>query len=371
MRFETLAIHAGDDHDTSGSVIPPIYVSTTYRRGADGSFAGGNNYIRDDNPNRRMLESCMAQLEGGVAAAAFASGMAATMTVFQALDPGDHVVAPRDAFAGTRKLLDELFVRWGLCVTYVDTSNVGQLRAALRPSTKLIWIETPSNPLLSVTDIGRLAALAHDTRAYTVCDNTVATPALQRPLDLGADLVIHSATKYLSGYSDVMTGVVVTRTESELFRRIRSLQVDGGAVPSPFDCWLVRRGIRSLSVRMQGHCAGAAAVSAFLATHPGVDCVRYPGLETDPGHELATTQMRMFGGLVSFVLPGGRDRAFAVAAKLRLFTRATSFGGPESLVEQRASIEGPGTRSPEGLLRLAIGLEHPYDLIDDLSQALK
>jgi cystathionine gamma-synthase len=371
VRFETLAVHAGDDvDDASGAVVPPIHLSTTYRRAADGRFPSGNNYIRDDNPNRRALEACLAALEGGGAAAAFASGMAATMTIFQALTPGDHVVVPFDAYFGTRKLVDELFVPWGLHATLVDPTNLGQVRAALRPETKLVWLESPSNPLIGVSDLAAVAALAHEAGARVVCDNTWATPMLQQPLALGVDLVMHSTTKYLSGHGDVMGGAVVARREDAFFRRIRTLQADGGAVPAPLDCWLVRRGIRSLPSRMQRHCANAALVAAFLAEHPGVERVYYPGLTSDPGHALAAKQMRWFGGMLSFVMPSGRDQAFAVAGRLRLFTRATSMGGPSSLVEHRASIEGPGTVAPDGLLRLSIGLEHADDLIEDLQQAL-
>jgi cystathionine gamma-synthase len=371
VRFETLAVHVGDGVDeASGDVVPPIHLSTTYRRAADGRFPSGNNYIRDDNPNRRALEACLAQLEGGAAAAAFASGMAATMTIFQALTPGDHVVVPFDAYFGTRKLLDELFVPWGLHATLVDPTDLGQVRAALRPETKLVWLESPSNPLIRVSDLAAVTALAHEAGARVVCDNTWATPMLQRPFALGADLIMHSTTKYLSGHGDVMGGAVVTRLEDEFFRRIHTLQVDGGAVPAPLDSWLVRRGIRSLPGRMHLHCSNAAVVAAFLAEHRAVERVYYPGLASDPGHAVAAKQMRWFGGMLSFVLPGGRDQAFAVAGRLRLFTRATSMGGPASLVEHRASIEGSRTVAPEGLLRLSIGLEHADDLVEDLQQAL-
>lgn len=371
MHFDTLAVHAGDIIDNeSGAVIPPIYLSTTYRRAPDGGFPSGNNYIRDGNPNRRALESCLAELEGGACAAAFASGTAATMSIFQAHAPGDHVLAPLDVFYGTLKLLNEVFVPWGLEVTFVDTTDLGQVRDALQPRTRLVWLESPSNPLIAVSDIAAIAALAHQAGARVLCDNTLATPMLQSPLALGADLVVHSTTKYLSGHSDVMGGVVIARVEDEFFQRIRTLQIDGGAVPSPLDCWSVRRGIRSLPTRMRVQCSSAAAIAAFLAGHGTVERVYYPGLLADPGHTIAAKQMSLFGAMLSFVVPGGREQAFAIAGKLRLFTRATSMGGPESLVEHRASVEGPETRAPEGLLRLSIGLEHPDDLIEDLRQAL-
>jgi cystathionine gamma-synthase len=371
LHFETLAVHAGDSIDNeSGAVIPPIYLSTTYRRAPDGGFPSGNNYIRDGNPNRRALESCLAELEGGSCAAAFASGTAATMTVFQALAPGDHVLAPRDVYFGTPKLLNGVFVRWGLEVTFVDTTDLGQVHDALRPGTKLVWLETPSNPLIAVSDVAAIAVMAHGAGARVICDNTWATPMLQNPLALGADLVMHSTTKYLSGNSDVMGGVVIAGVEDEFFDRIRTLQIDGGAVPSPLDCWFVRRGIRSLPSRMRVQCSSAAAIATFLAGHGAVELVHYPGLPLDPGHTIAAKQMSLFGAMLSFVVPGGREQAFAIAGRLRLFTRATSMGGPESLVEHRASVEGPETRAPEGLLRLSIGLEHPDDLIEDLRQAL-
>jgi cystathionine gamma-synthase len=312
----------------------------------------------------------MANLEGGASAVAFASGMAATMAVLQTLAPGDHVVAPLDAYFGTSKLLREHFSPWGLEVSFVDMRNLSTVRAALRPTTRLIWTETPSNPTIAVTDLKGVAAIAKSAGALTACDNTWATPFLQRPLALGVDLVMHSTTKYLSGHCDVMGGVIVAREAGRVAERLRAVQVHGGAVPSPFDSWLVLRGIRTLPWRMRAHCSNAAAVATFLSEHPQVERVHYPGLRGDPGYQLASTQMAAPGGMLSFVVPGGRPQAFAIAARLRLFARATSLGGPESLVEHRASVEGSGTRAPEGLLRLSVGLEHPEDLVADLSQAL-
>jgi cystathionine gamma-synthase len=371
VHFETLAVHAGASPDpATGAVVPAIQLSTTFQRSPDGAFPSGYTYIRDANPNRQALESAMASLEGGASAVAFASGMAATMAVLQTLAPGDHVVAPLDAYFGTSTLLREHFVRWGLQVSFADMTDVSAVRVALRPNTRLIWTETPSNPTIAVTDLKAIAALAKSAGALTACDNTWATPFLQRPLALGVDLVMHSTTKYLSGHCDVMGGIVVTRETGPVAEQLRLVQAQGGAVPSPFDSWLVLRGIRTLPWRMRAHCSNAAAVAAFLSDHPRVERVHYPGLRTDPGHHLASTQMAAAGGMLSFVVPGGRAQAFAVAARLRLFTRATSLGGPESLVEHRASVEGPGTRAPEGLLRLSIGLEHPDDLIADLRQAL-
>lgn len=372
MRFETLAVHAGAEPDpATGAVASPIHLSTTFERAPDGSFPSGYAYIRDANPNRRALEYAMAQIEGGATAIAFASGMAATMAVFQALAPGDHVVAPLDAYYGTPKLLKEHFIPWGLEASFVDMTDLRAVEAAIRPTTRLVWTETPSNPTIAVTDLRAVAALAHGAGALVACDNTWATPFLQRPLVLGYDVVVHSTTKYLSGHSDVMGGVVITREVSGIAERLRSLQANGGAVPSPFDCWLVLRGIRTLPYRMRGHCANAAAVASFLAQHPGVERVYYPGLLTDPGHSIATTQMDAPGGMLSFVVRGGRPAALGVAARLHLFTRATSLGGPESLIEHRASVEGPHTRAPEGLLRVSAGLEHADDLVEDLAQALR
>lgn len=372
MRFETLAVHAGGAPEpATGAVMPSIHLSTTFERAKDGSYPSGYDYIRGGNPNRRSLEAALAQLEGGASAIAFASGMAASHAVFQALAPGDHVIAPLDAYFGTAKLLRTQLERWGLEVTFVEMSDAAAVQAALRPSTRLIWTETPSNPTMAVTDLRAIVAIAKSRRALTACDNTWATPFLQRPLELGVDLVMHSTTKYLSGHSDAMGGVVVAREDGEVAERLRALQSDGGAVPSPFDSWLVLRGIRTLPWRMRAHCSNAAAVAAFLAGHPRVERVHYPGLASDPGHAVASAQMAEPGGMLSFVVRGGRAEAFDVAARLRLFIRATSLGGPESLVEHRASIEGPATRAPEGLLRLAIGLEHPDDLVEDLRQALE
>ena len=372
MHFETLAVHAGASPDPlTGALMPSIQLSTTFQRSPDGSFPSGYEYIRDGNPNRQALEGAVATLEGGASAVAFASGMAATMAVLQTLAPGDHVVAPLDAYFGTSKLLREHFLPWGLEVTFVDMTSLPAVEAALRPSTRLIWTETPSNPTIAVTDLKGVAAAAKSVGALTACDNTWATPFLQRPLALGVDLVMHSTTKYLSGHCDVMGGVVVTREAGPVAERLRAVQAHGGAVPSPFDSWLVLRGIRTLPWRMRAHCSNAAAVAAFLSEHPRVERVHYPGLRSDPGYLLASTQMAAPGGMLSFVVPGGRPQAFAVAARLRLFARATSLGGPESLVEHRASVEGPGTRAPEGLLRLSVGLEHAEDLVADLRQALE
>lgn len=371
MRIETLAVHAGHAVDAAtGAVTPPIHLSTTFERGADGNYPHGHVYTRTSNPNRAALEASLAALEGGAACAAFSSGSAAAMTIFQALAPGNHVLAPEDVYHGTARLLRETFVPWGLDVTFVDMRDPVAVERALRPDTKLIWVETPSNPLLTITDIARVAELAHAAGARVVCDNTWATPILQRPLALGADLALHATTKYLGGHSDVLGGAVVARTDDDFFARIRQIQVAGGAVSSPFDCWLVLRGIRTVPYRMRAHSENALAVARFLAEHAAVEAVHYPGLEAHAGYEVARRQMTLPGGMLSFQVRGG-ERAMAVAARTTLFTRATSLGGPESLIEHRASIEGPETRTPQNLLRLSIGLEHPDDLIEDLARALE
>jgi cystathionine gamma-synthase len=371
MHIETLAIHAGHCIDPStGAVAPPIQLSTTFERSEDGSYPHGYVYSRTGNPNQEALEQCLSALEGGAATAAFASGSAATMSVFQSLSSKDHVLAPKDAYHGTAKILVEIFIPWGLTVTFVDMTNLDQVQEALQSNTKLIWTETPSNPLLKITDISQIANLAHSVGALCVTDNTWATPVLQRPFEQGADLVLHATTKYLGGHSDVLGGAVISKENDTFFQKIRIIQQTGGAVPSPFDCWLTLRGIRTLPYRMRGHSANALKIAQFLDQHPAVEKVYYPGLEHDQGHDLARRQMKLFGGMLSFQVAGGQDRAMAVCSNVKLFTRATSLGGTESLIEHRASIEGPKTQTPDNLLRASIGLEHIDDLIEDLMQAL-
>ena len=371
MRIETLAVHAGHSPDpATGAVTPPIHLSTTFERRADGTLPSSFIYSRDDNPTRQSLERCLMELEGGAAAAAFASGMAATTAIFQSLAAGDHVIAPLDAYYGTAKLLREVFERWRLEASFVDTTDPAAVRAALRPATRLVWLETPSNPLIRITDIAAVADVAHTVGARVAVDNTWATPLGQRPFELGADLAMHATTKYLGGHSDILGGAVVGRSDDDFFARVRTVQRTGGAVPSPFECWLVLRGVRTLPYRMRAHTANAERIAGFLEAHAKVSAVHYPGLESDPGHAVARRQMQLFGGMLSFEVAGGRAPALAVAARCRLFTRATSLGGPESLIEHRASVEGPATRTPEGLLRCSIGLEHADDLIADLEQAL-
>ena len=370
MKIETLAVHAGHAVDpTTGAVSLPIHLSTTFERDAEGTYARGFMYTRNNNPNRQALEQGISALEGGAAAAAFASGTGASMSIFQALAPDDHVLAHVDAYYGTSRLLREIFQRWGLDVGFVDMSDLHAVEKALRPKTKLAWMETPSNPLLKIVDLAAVAKIVHATDAICVCDNTWA-PTLQRPFDLGADLVLHSTTKYFGGHCDVLGGIVVSKVEDDFFQRIRSIQYEGGAVPSPFDCWLILRGMRTLPWRMRGHSENAMRVANFLSGHRKISRVHYPGLKLHPGHEIAAKQMSTFGGMLSFEVKDGPDAAMSVAAKTKIITRATSLGGVESLIEHRASIEGAGTTSPEGLLRLSIGLENADDLIEDLDQAL-
>jgi cystathionine gamma-synthase len=370
MRIETLAVHAGHEVDAgTGAVATPIHLSTTFERDAEGNYPHGYIYGRSANPNRHALEVALAALEGGEEGAAFGSGLAACSAVLQALAAGDHVVAPTALYHGMAKLLREVYMRWGLEASFVDTTNLDEVKKGIRPETKLVWIETPSNPLPKITDIAAVAEIAHAARALCACDNTWA-PIVQRPLDLGCDLVMHSTTKYLGGHSDVTGGAIVAKGATDFFSRVREIQTTCGGVPSPFDCWLILRGMRSLPWRMRGHCENALKVASWLADHARIERVHYPGLESHAGHTIAARQMSAFSGMLSFEVRGGKEAAMAVAAKTMLFIQATSLGGVESLIEHRASIKGEDPRTPQGLLRLSVGLEHPDDLIEDLAQAL-
>jgi cystathionine gamma-synthase len=371
MRDETLAVHAGHAVDpATGAVTLPIHLSTTFERDADGGFSRGYNYVRDGNPVRDAFEGCIADLEGGAESVAMPSGMAAVFAVLQTLAPGQRVAIAGDVYYGVRELAVDYFPRWGIDSVFVDPNDVDALQRACNPPTKLLWIETPSNPLIEVIDIARCASIAHGAGARLVCENTAASPAVQQPFRHGADLVVHSVTKYLAGHSDAMAGVVIVRNDPEILERLRFFQRVGGAVLAPFDAWLALRGIQTLAVRMRRHCENALAVAAFLAAHPAVARVHYPGLPSDPGHAVASRQMSGFGGMLAFELHGDRRAAFAAIARLRLVIRATSLGGPHTLVEHRASIEGPHSRAPESLLRLSVGIEHADDIIADLEQAL-
>lgn len=370
MRIETLAVHAGHAVDeATGAVSAGIQLSTTFERETDGNYRSGYSYSRSNNPNRHALERALAALEGGADAAAFGSGLAATAAVFQALRPGDHVIAAAETYHGTAKLLREILAPWGLQIAFVDMTDLDAVQAAVRPQTKLVWAETPSNPQLKITDLAAVGQIAKAAGAVCVCDNTW-SPIVQRPFAHGFDLIVHSTTKYIGGHCDVTGGGVIAREAGEFFDRIRNIQTTGGAVPSPFDCWLVLRGLRTLPWRMRGHCENALRVATFLAAHPGVERVHYPGLPDHARHDIAQRQMSAFGGMLSFEVKGGREAAMATAARAKIFIRATSLGGVESLIEHRASITGESPLTPQGLLRCSIGLEHADDLIEDLAQAL-
>ncbi len=372
VKIETLAVHAGRSSDpATGAVTPAIQVSTTFERGADGEYPLGFSYAREGNPTRRSLQECLAALEGGKEALAFSSGMAVATALLQGLEPGDHVVAGDDVYYGLRQVIGGVFAKWPLDTSYVDMTDVAAVRSAMRPNTRLVLIETPSNPLLKIVDLAAVARIAREVNAITVCDGTFTTPVLQRPLDCGIDMVWHSTTKYIGGHGDMTGGALITRYDNYLFERARNSLMFGGAAPSAFDCWLALRGVSTLPWRMKAHCENALAVAEFLRQHAAVERVHYPGLQTHPGHDVASRQMSGWGGMLSFQVHGGREAAMRVAARVRLFTRATSLGAPHSLIEHRASIEGRETKTPQNLLRVSVGLENADDLIADLQQALQ
>jgi cystathionine gamma-synthase len=372
VKLETLAIHAGREPDpATGALREPIHLATTFERGADGSYPHGYFYSRSGNPNRTALERAIAALEGGHEAVAFASGSAATLAVFTLAASGGRVVCSSDCYHGTAKQLREILPRWGVTAEFVDTTDLAAVRRALEPGATLLWVETPSNPLLRVSDLAALAEIAHARGALLGCDNTFASPVLQQPFTFGADLVMHSTTKYLGGHSDVLGGIVVARAASTELEGLRHFQGAGGGVPSPFDCWLLLRSLPTLPLRVRQQSANALAVARFLEADRRVEVVNYPGLERHPGHALAARQMRDgYGAVVSFQVPGGATEALAVAGRAQLFTRATSLGGVESLIEHRASMEGPLSQTPPNLIRMSVGLENVADLVADLDQAL-
>lgn len=370
-KFETLAIHTASEPDpVTGALSPAIHLSTTFERQSDGSYPQGFIYSRSDNPNRQSLEQILAALEGGHAAAAFSSGSAAASAIFKALRPGDHIIIPDDMYHGIRKLLYAVFVPWGLKLSAVDMTDLSTVEAAMTPQTRLLWLESPSNPLVKISDIASLASLAKSKDMVVVCDNTWTPPPLQPVFQHGVDIVMHSSTKYLAGHSDVLGGALISRDASDMWERITFIQQNEGAVPSPFDCWLIQRGIKTLAYRMRGHCDNAQRLAECLEQHQHVERVYYPGLASHPGHGVAKRQMSTFGGMLSFTVEGGEAAAMSVAAKTQLFMRATSLGGVESLIEHRASIEGPDSATPRNLLRVSVGLEHVDDLMADLEQAL-
>jgi cystathionine gamma-synthase len=374
--FETLAIHAGQPSEPrTGAVVPPIYQVSTYQQDAVGSPRDGWEYSRSANPTRSALEECLAALENGSRGLAFASGLAAEDCLLRTVcAPGDHVIVPDDAYGGTYRLVARVFDRWGVALTSVSLADLDAVAAAVRPATKLIWCETPTNPLMGIADIAAVSSIAKDAGALLAVDNTFASPYLQQPLSLGADVVVHSTTKYLGGHSDVVGGALVI-ADPELAERLAFHQNSMGAIAGPFDSWLVLRGIKTLPVRMDRHCANAAAVADFLAARDDVSAVRYPGLSSHAGHDVAAKQMRGFGGMLSFQLAAGREAAIEVCNRARLFTLAESLGGVESLIEHpatmtHASVAGSALEVPADLVRLSVGLESVDDLIADLTQAL-
>lgn len=371
MRIETLAVHAAFRVDPgTGAVAPPLHLSTTYGRDEAGAPLAGHTYVRESSPTQDLLEEALAALEGGEAALVFGSGMAAGLAVVQALPAGSHVVLPEDVYYGYRVAARDFFPGWGLTVSFAPLHERGALAAALRPETRLVWLESPSNPLLRVTDLAASAALARAAGAIVLVDNTFATPILQRPLEHGADVVLHATTKGMGGHSDVQGGALVLGRRGGLHERIRHVRTVLGAVSSPFNSWLVLRGLRTLAVRALRQSESALAVATALEAHPAVSRVNYPGLPGHAGHGTAAGQMSAFGSMVSFHVAAGREAAIAAVGRARLFTRATSLGGVESLVEHRATSEGEASTAPPDLVRLSIGLEHPDDLVADLAQAL-
>ena len=374
--FETLAIHAGQEPDPrTGAVVPPIYQTSTYAQDAVGAPRLGYEYSRTANPTRDALQECLAALEGGRRGLAFASGLAAEDTLLRTVcQPGDHVVIPDDAYGGTYRLFARVARKWGLTFTPARISDVDAVRAAITPSTKLVWVETPTNPLLRIADLPLLADLAHDRGALLAVDNTFASPYLQQPIAHGADIAIHSTTKYVGGHSDVVGGALVV-SSTELGDELAYHQNAMGAVPGPFDSWLTLRGVKTLGVRMDRHCDNAERVVAFLSSHRAVAEIYYPGLPSHPGHEIAAKQMRRFGGMVSFRAAGGTSAAIEICNRARLFVLGESLGGVESLIEHpgrmtHASVAGSPLEVPSDLVRLSVGIETVDDLLSDLDQAL-
>ena len=367
----TLAVHAGNAPDEStGAVAPPLHLSTTFRHGPAGERLAGSEYQREGNPTNDRLREALSALEGGATALTFASGMAVMTTLLECLPQGARVLFPDDCYSGLRMLFQEYLPERGIVASVVDMGDLDAVRAACATPVSMLWIETPSNPLMKISDIASLAGIGRASGAIVVVDNTFATPLLQRPLALGADVVMHSTTKYFGGHSDVLGGALVFAQDGELAGKVAHRLHVTGAVLAPFSAWLTLRGCRSLGARMSMHCANARMVVDFLVAHPAIERVNWPGLASHPGHDVAKNQMRDFGAMLSIEVRGGRDAALAMAGKLRVFTNATSLGGCESLVEHRASVEGPNPRSPQNLLRISVGLEDADDLIADLAQAL-
>ena len=370
MHTETIAIHAGNlTPSATGDVVQPISLSTTFFRDENGGYPGGHMYSRVSNPNRDALEKVIAELEKGEEACAFSSGNTAGMAIFQALPPGSHIIAPDDMYWGFKKQLLSIFAGI-LEIDFIDMTENERIESYIQPHTVMIWIETPSNPLLKITDIGAVAAIAKQRGLILACDSTFASPCFQNPITFGADIVMHSSTKYIGGHSDVLGGLLITAKKNEFWEKIRNIQQVGGAVPSPFDCYLLLRSIKTLPYRMRGHAENGMALAYYLESHPKVEAVYYPGLPSHPQHEIAKRQMSRFGGMLSMLIKGGEEEAKRVVNSVRLFAQATSLGGVESLIEHRASVEGPASRTPQNLIRVSAGLEHIDDLIADFEQAL-
>jgi len=371
MRPETLAVHAGGEADAhNGAVAPPLHFSTTFKHGPAAERLAGYEYQREGNPTQDRLECALAALERGAGALVYGSGMAAMTAALELLPAGSEVLVPQDCYAGLRALGAEFLPERGVSVRSVDQTDATAVARAMTPAVKMIWAETPSNPQLRIADIAALAGIAHQAGALLAVDNTFATPLLQMPLSLGADVVMHSTTKYMGGHSDVMGGALVFARRDALFDKAAHRRHITGNILAPFSSWLTLRGLRSLPARMAWHCANARKVAEFLVSQPAVETVYWPGLPSHRNHGIAAAQMRDFGGMLSVTFKGGRDAALAFAGALQIFTNATSLGGVESLIEHRASVEGPNAVSPPGLLRLSVGLEHGDDLIDDLAQAI-
>lgn len=370
QHIETRAVHGSDIHDEQfGAVAAPIYLSTTFERNPDGTFKE-HLYSRYSNPNRTALEKAVANVENGECAFAFASGLAASMAIIQTLQSGDHILLPDDVYHGVVVQIDELFANFGITYSRVDFSYPERVADAIQHNTKLVWAESPSNPMLKITDLKAIAEIAHNAGALVVCDNTWATPILQRPLDLGCDIVFHSATKYIGGHSDVLQGIVVLKERGDLAEKFTRIQMVGGNVPSPFECWLAARGLKTMAIRIRAQSQSAQIIAEFLARHPKVEQVLYPGLAEHRGYEVAKRQMELPGAMLSFLVKGTGEDAMKVANSTKLFTHATSLGAVESLIEHRASVEGVHSVTPDNLLRISVGLEHPDDLLLDLDKAL-
>ena len=374
MHFDTLSVHAGHQEDQIGSVMSPIHLSTTFERDEAGIIGGkGYIYTRWDNPNRRGLEIKIAQLEGGEEAFAFPSGMAAAMALVQTvLEPETHIVIPDDCYHGIGYLVKSMLPKWKISYTETDMTDTRALEKAIQKNTRLIIIETPSNPLLKITDIHSVCKIAGEKGILVGCDNTWTTPLIQRPLELGVDLVFHSSTKFFGGHSDVLGGCIIAKKKNEITVKIREYQTVGGSVPSPFDCWLLNRSLSTLSLRLERQTKNASAIASFLKSRPEIDQVFYPGLPQHPNHEIAKKQMNgLYGSMISVTMKGGEKQALRFAGNMKLIKHATSLGGVESLIEHRRSAEGNSPKSPENLLRLSVGIEYVDDLIADLTRGLE